>query len=303
MHTKAIGTGLLLAALAATGCSKDDSSKTDSTPQAQQKTDATGQAEHGPHGVGPNGGVVFDLGRHHAEFTVDHPKKECMILILGDDEQTATPIAATELTLMTKATRTADGTAVPPMTIKMLPQDAKDGKATVFVGSDPGIGHVADFEGTVLGMIDGKPSQGEFSEADGAAGHSHDHTHGHAHGEDDALVWVGEPREHAGTTIQLGHHGRHLHAGQKVEPAVSITRDGEPVSDAKVFNSLLSADGETVLAKEVPTIFEPTTEEEPAHYAQGALAIPEDVTNVVIRFRIVLPGGEPQTFDVPVKVE
>jgi hypothetical protein len=50
-------------------------------------------------------------------------------------------------------------------------------------------------------------------------------------------------------TIKLGHHGKHLHAGQEVEPAVSITRNGKGVSDAKVFNSLLSADGKTVLVK------------------------------------------------------
>lgn len=63
-------------------------------------------------------------------------------------------------------------------------------------------------------------------------------------------------------------------AGQEVEPAVSITRGSQPVSDAQVFNSLLSADGTTILAEEVATVFEPTTPEEPAHYAQGGLAVP-----------------------------
>lgn len=65
-----------------------------------------------------------------------------------------------------------------------------------------------------------------------------------------------------------------LHAGEEVEPAVSITRNGEPVSDSRVFNALFSADGKTQLAKEVATVYEPTTAEEPAHYAQGTLAIP-----------------------------
>ena len=50
------------------------------------------------------------------------------------------------------------------MTIKMLPTDAKDGKAATFVGTDPGLGNVADFEGSLSGLIDGKPSQGEFKE-------------------------------------------------------------------------------------------------------------------------------------------
>ena len=32
------------------------------------------------------------------------------------------------------------------------------------VGADPGIGNVADFAGTVVGEIEGKPSQGKFAE-------------------------------------------------------------------------------------------------------------------------------------------
>lgn len=114
------------------------------------------------HGKGPHGGVVFDLGRHHGEFTVDHAKKECTIFILGMDEKTPTPIAAKELTLNTKATKTEDGKAVPPMTIKLLPRDESGGKANEFVGADAGLEYVADFAGTVLGEINGKPSQGEF---------------------------------------------------------------------------------------------------------------------------------------------
>lgn len=50
------------------------------------------------------------------------------------------------------------------MTITMKAQDAASGKASKFVGTDPGLGNVADFEGTVMGEIDGKPSQGEFKE-------------------------------------------------------------------------------------------------------------------------------------------
>ena len=56
------------------------------------------------------------------------------------------------------------GKVVPPMTIALKPVDAKDGKASKFVGTDPGVGNVADFEGIVLGEIDGKPSKGEFKE-------------------------------------------------------------------------------------------------------------------------------------------
>ncbi len=304
---KTLSSGLLVLALAVSGCSDSGSTTTSDTgssgatsPPADASTATGASDEHGPHGAGPNGGVIFDLGKYHAEFTVDHNKQTVMLLVVGNDEKTPVPVAAEELTLTTKETKTADGTVVASMTIALTPQDEQDGKATTFAGTDPGIGNVADFDGTVLGLIDGKPSQGEFSESHGGA---HGHAHGHSHGEDDALVWEGEPVEHSGTTLLLGHHGKHLHAGEEVEPAVSIVRDGKPVDDAKVFNSLVSADGQTVLAEEVATVYEPTTEEEPAHYAQGALAIPKDVKKVVIRFRIILAAEEGRTFDVPIAVE
>jgi len=128
------------------------------------------QAQHA-HGAGPNGGVVFDLGGHHAEFTVNHDRGEAKIVVLGTDEKSLAAVDATEFILLTKESHTADGKVVPPMTIVMLPQEASGGKATTYVGSDPGIHNVADFAGTVSGDIDGKPAMGEFDEA--AGGHAH----------------------------------------------------------------------------------------------------------------------------------
>ncbi len=160
-YAKMIGLGLLVAALAATGCSQQSS-----TPKAEPKKDAGKKDEHPPHGEGPNGGVIFDLGKYHAEFTVDHDKKECTILVVDGENEKAKPlpVAAKEFTLTTKETKTKEGKKVDPMTIKMLPKDESGGKASKFVGTDPGLGNVADFAGTVLGEIDGKPSQGEFKE-------------------------------------------------------------------------------------------------------------------------------------------
>ncbi len=160
-YAKTLGLGLLVATLMVAGCSQPST-----TPPAKDKgaeKDGGKKKEH-IHGEGPNGGVVFDLGKHHAEFTVDHDKKECTIFILGNDEKTPKAVAAKELTLTTKPTKTKDGKVVPPMTIKLLPKDESGGKAMKFVGSDPGLGNVADFAGTVLAEIDGKPSQGEFKE-------------------------------------------------------------------------------------------------------------------------------------------
>lgn len=157
---KLLGLGTLITVLAITGCGQQ---KPAAPKVGENKPDAK-NGDHAPHGPGPNGGVVFDLGKYHAEFTVDHPGKSCTILILGADEKTPAPVAAKEFTLTTKETKTEDGKTVAPMTIRMLPTDAKDGKATKFVGTDPGLGNVADFEGTVVGEIDKKPSSGEFKE-------------------------------------------------------------------------------------------------------------------------------------------
>src|SRR6267378_1703240 len=130
-YAKMLGLGLLVAVLSVTGCSQPSGT----TPPAKDtgtKKDGGKKDDH-THGQGPNGGVVFDLGKYHAEFTVDHDKKECTVLVLGEDEKTPTPVAAKELTLNTKQTKTKEGKIVPPMTIKMLPKDEAGGKATMFV--------------------------------------------------------------------------------------------------------------------------------------------------------------------------
>jgi len=155
---KLMAVGFLIAALTATGCGDK---KPDAPKVEEKKPDPADSHEHG---AGPHGGVLFDFGKHHGEFTVDHDKKECAVYVLGGDEKTPRPVAADEFTLTTKETKTKDGKVVPPMTIKLLPADAKDGKAAKFAGTDPGLGNVAEFEGAVSGKIDGKPSKGEFKE-------------------------------------------------------------------------------------------------------------------------------------------
>ena len=278
--------------LSGCGGSEEPAPSTPAAQPAAQTEEGDHGHPHGGHGAGPHDGTLADWGggAYHVEFTVDHDKKESVVYILGSDEKTAEPIKATTVLLsITSPEFQVELTAMP------LEGEA-NGLCSRFVGTDDSLGIVQEFQGTISGDIDGTPYVGEFSEAAHGAG-------GHTHGEDDALVWEGEPVEHAGTQLLLGHHGKTLHAGKEVEPAVSITRDGKPVTDAKVFNALVSADGKTVLAQEVPTIFEPTTKDEPAHYAQGALAIPKDVKKVAIRFRVVLAGEEAKTFDVPISVE
>gem|GEM_PF-3650524 len=59
------------------------------------------------YGEGPLAGVVADWGggKFHVEFTVDHAKQEAVVYILGDDEKTASPIDAAEVTLPSRILR------------------------------------------------------------------------------------------------------------------------------------------------------------------------------------------------------
>jgi hypothetical protein len=169
--SRTFGLALLLASLSAVGCAdKGTPSSNEKDTKVAPKDDDKKKGGHPDHGAGPNGGVIFDLGKYHAEFTVNHPKKECYILIIAGEDEKAKPlpIAAKEFTLTTKETKVKEGAdkgkIVAPMTITMKAVDAAGGKAAKFMGTDPGLGNVADFEGAVTGEIDEKPSSGEFKE-------------------------------------------------------------------------------------------------------------------------------------------
>lgn len=159
-HIRFLGLGLMAAVLAAVGCGDKAGKPITRNGKPALKTPVAIHA----HGMGPNGGVLFDLGKYHGEFTVDHDKQECSVLVQGADEKTPKAVVARNLILTTRETKTKDGKSVAAMTVKMTPRDEKDGKATRFVGTDPGLGCVADFAGTLTGEIDGKPSSGEFKE-------------------------------------------------------------------------------------------------------------------------------------------
>jgi hypothetical protein len=154
--------GLVIAFLPLFGCSRSNDAKP--APAGNGAATSSSEAAAHAHGAGPNGGVVFDFGSHHAEFTVDHPKRQCTILVLGDDEKTPLSVAASSFLLNIQETKTAEGKVVAPMTITLQPVAVTEGKTATFVGTDPGIGNVADFAGTVSGEIDGKPVMGEFKE-------------------------------------------------------------------------------------------------------------------------------------------
>lgn len=287
---------LIVAACMLCGCG--DSPDPNPISSGPVTTGGEGQYVHAHPSEGPHGGDLIELGNeeYHAELL---DQDGITIYILDAFATQTTAIEAVDITI----NLSHDGTPAQFKLTAAPTEDDPDGRSSRFTSADKElVEHLHEeenVEGTLVLQINGKSYRGKLThEHEGGHGHA-----GHAHGEDDALVWRGEPREHAGLQVQLGQHGKHLHAGEAVEPAVAITRDGQPVSDAKVFNSLLSEDGETVLAEEVATIFEPTTKDEPAHYAQGELLVPKGSSKVVIRYRIATADGDEATFDVPVEVE
>ncbi len=280
--------------IAICGCGSPEPPPTKATPHADH--DAHAHPSEGPHG-----GALIELGddAYHAELVLDDDAKTVTIYVLDSAAKISVPIDAAELTINLKHEGRGEQYKV------AASADAIDtaGKSSRFVSSDAELAEDLDHEGAepqLAVTINGKQYRGHIQ-------HDHeDHDHGaaHHHEGDDALVWGQTDIKQGEYLISLGHHGKILHANELVEPAVSITRNGTPVSDAQVYNSLWSEDGKAMLAKELPTIYEPPTTGEPAHYAQGKLAIPQDVKRVVIRFRIALPGYTAEvSHDLAVTVE
>ncbi|MBX9582837.1 MAG: hypothetical protein K2X87_21225 [Gemmataceae bacterium] len=157
---KLLGLGVLAAGLAALGCDKPAD-----PPKAEAKR-AAAKGEH-DHGAGPHGGTVMEFGKYHAEFCVDHAKKQATVYILDGKVKSPVPIAADKLLLSIKEPRfQADLVAAP--------QDGDPaGKASRFVATHDALGKEQEFEGTVGGKVDGTPYLGDFKEEP-----DHDHKPG-----------------------------------------------------------------------------------------------------------------------------
>lgn len=71
---------LVLLAILVVGCKQENIGSTASASknlgEDKAKSASNNKAETHAHGIGPNGGIVFELGKYHAEFIVDHDKKE-----------------------------------------------------------------------------------------------------------------------------------------------------------------------------------------------------------------------------------
>lgn len=113
---------------------------------------------------------------------------------------------------------------------------------------------------------------------------------GHTHEAGDELVWAKKDIEFEGYMVTLGHHGSHFHGGDSIEPAIMLTKDGKDIGDAKTSCGLLDADGNSIAQADM--LYEPKTDEEPAHYAQGELKFPIEEKPYKIEFTILADGKE-----------
>ncbi len=130
----------------------------------------------------------------------------------------------------------------------------------------------------------------------------HGEEHGHSHGgEDDALFWHFEDdAAPGGYLVSVGQHGAHLHANEKGEAAVKVMKDGQSVSDAKVFVAIFDEAGTGELVAEHAAEYE-TVAGEPPHYAVLFEKIP-DAKGLTLSYRIELPDGSTYQKKAPAEV-
>jgi hypothetical protein len=279
------------------GCSKSSST----APKTAESAAPEIPHGHHHHEAGPHGGQVIglDTADYHAEVTQDAATHRVGVYILDAYAAGVAPAKAASVTIEAATDGTPTEYALPAVA---QPEDTEGTSSYFELESEPLFDAVIGADSAagrpeLKLVIDGKSFVGDIPQPT----QSHAVGHGHSHGGDDALVWRQELKEE-GYEIALGHHGVTLLAGGTVEPALQLTRGGEPVADAQVFTTLLDSDG-NVLGEEVAAVYEPPTEEEPSHYAQGSLTIPAGTREAAIRFRLVLPqGGGERTFDVPVTI-
>jgi hypothetical protein len=138
-------------------------------PTADTKAKGGAPAEHAEHAPGPHEGLVIDWGggKYHAEFTVDHEKKEATVYILGSDEKTPAPVKAASITLSINE---------PAFEVELKAQPLEGeggGTSSRFVGTHDNLGIVREFEGTIIGEIEGTPYAGDFKEGPHGPDHKH----------------------------------------------------------------------------------------------------------------------------------
>lgn len=157
---KLFGAGTLVFALVAVGCdnAKTTPPGTGSPDKPAKKEDPAEKDDH-DHGPGPHGGTIIEFGRGlHAEFTVDHAKKQATVYILSGNLKNAAPLKTDKLLLSIKDPKFETELKADP-----IEKDPK-GSSSRFVGTHEKLGVEQEFEGTVSGEVEGKPYFGDFKE-------------------------------------------------------------------------------------------------------------------------------------------
>ena len=109
----------------------------------------TSKAAHQHPEEGPHGGALAEWGaeEYHAEFTVDHDKKQATVYILDETAAKAAPIKAESITLTVT-------TFTPPVqiTLKADPQQGDPkGSASRYTGTHDKLATVTEFKGEFAG--------------------------------------------------------------------------------------------------------------------------------------------------------
>jgi hypothetical protein len=120
---------------------------------------------------GPHGGAIAEWGeeQYHAEFTVDHAKKEAVIYILDGSVKKTAPVTAESVTLTLSNVK-------PPIqvTLKPDPQEGDPkGQCSRFRGTHDALAKEMEFEGEIAATVGGTPFSGEFKERS-ESGHKHE---------------------------------------------------------------------------------------------------------------------------------
>jgi hypothetical protein len=113
------------------------------------------------HDAGPHGGAIADWGRgvYHVEFTVNHQQKQATIYVLTSDAKTPAAIPTEKIQV----------SIIEPLfdiELTAQPQEGdRNDRSSRFVAQHDNFGIVREFEGTIVGQIDGVPYTGEFRES------------------------------------------------------------------------------------------------------------------------------------------
>ena len=170
------------------GCADSGGDYQEVTPEAAKAAADSHDHDH-HHAHGPNGGDLVELGDHsiHAEVVFDEEHGKLDVYLLGEDAETAHPVALTELTLSF-----AHGDETEDFTLTAAPLDGEaEGQSSRFSVTDEAIAEEfhEHTDGAHLHFsIDGKEYKGEVHHHHDHAGHDHgdhaDHDHGdEAHNE------------------------------------------------------------------------------------------------------------------------